>query len=103
MNDQDKEAFEKWFIDFWDNDFNHKGHHKLGFEAWQATCDYKQREIDKLQAENSKLRECVEFYSDNNQWEGREIDGNDWRDFYEDGNGIGGKRAAETLKNLELK
>ena len=60
MNDQDKEAFEKWFIDFWDNDFSDKGHHKLGFEAWQAICDYKQREIDKLQAENIKFKTEIE-------------------------------------------
>jgi hypothetical protein len=97
MNDKDKEVYEN----LWDEEIIKK--------LQDENANLKERIfmkttlVDSLKAENSKLRECVEFYSDNNQWEGREIDGNDWRDFYEDGNGIGGRRAAETLKNLELK
>lgn len=88
MNDKDKEAFEKWLKD----DFDEKCHiHFMEF-TWKAACEYKQKEIneleeslatrlaksyvagkdlskiiqknltnevEKLQAENAKLRECV--------------------------------------------
>ena len=72
MNDKDKEAFEKWF-----KTWNRAEFPSLCMETWQAACEYKQKEIDdkytedityldekikKLQAENAKLRECVEFY-----------------------------------------
>lgn len=41
MSDKDKEAFEKWYKD---NNWM-KGDLK---EAWQAACEYKQKEIDML-------------------------------------------------------
>jgi hypothetical protein len=55
MNDKDKEAFEKWFDKVeikWDLE-----------EAWQAACEYKQKEIDKLQAENAKLEKCIRLFA----------------------------------------
>ena len=102
-------------------------------EAWQAACEYKQKEysniIDamtrtsqnnaKLQAENAKLRECVEFYADRFSWtesehptheyyagsirnddslvEYTEACGDVFKDF------CGGKRARQVLKELENK
>lgn len=91
MNDKDKESFLKvgdaliYPEKFLSN--------PIGVCSYQAFY-----EIEKLQVENAKLRECVEFYANFQNWEGREIDGNDWHDFYEDGNGIGGKRAIEFIR-----
>lgn len=58
---------------------------------------------NKLNETLNKLDEAVkviEFYGNERNWEGREIDGDDWHDFYEDGNGIGGKTAREFLKRM---
>jgi FtsZ-binding cell division protein ZapB len=84
----DKEAFEKWRLEYIST---HTGYFKmigtddLSQVVWQAACAYKQKEIDelktqdqiiakeiktyraiaeKLQAENAKLRECVEYEKD---------------------------------------
>ena len=56
--------------------------------------------VDKLKEENSKLVEALKFYANERYWEGREIDGDDWDDYYEDGNGIGGKLARQVLKEI---
>jgi len=49
MNDKDKEAFEKWFAQ---NPVN-----KLeAEEAWQAACEYKQKEIDALKLEIMQVK-----------------------------------------------
>lgn len=92
MNDKDKEEFDKWFLEAYRYDY-----HKLVIpesvnpqkEAWQAACEYKDKEIDdiyvgwqlaldyvnnskdeifKLEAENKKLREALEFYADYQNW-----------------------------------
>jgi hypothetical protein len=55
---------------------------------------------EKLKEENKKLVEALKFYANERYWEGREIDGDDWHDFYEDGNGIGGKLARQVLKEI---
>ena len=148
MNEKDKEAFEKW----WDEvPMGHKiTHHPFNYTnlAWQAACEYKQKEIDelekeqvrhidilkdelgtiikdrewevnyltnmckKLQAENAKLRECVEFYADTNNWNTKNgecdtyiegvITGDDlYSPWGDQGIDVGGKRAREVLKELD--
>ena len=76
----------------------------------------KVREINKLKAENEKLRECVEFYAAEDNWEKYHdksysdccIVNKDWSDNYSGNNGLkdifapkGGKLARQTLKELE--
>ena len=64
MNDKDKEAFDEWFIKTYRYDY-----HRLVIPesvnpqklAWQSACEYKQEEIEELEAENAKLREYLEF------------------------------------------
>ena len=55
---------------------------------------------EKLKEENKKLVDALKFYASSYSWEGREVDGDDWHDFYEDGNGIGGKLARQVLKEI---
>ena len=101
MNDKDKEAFEKWWMEGFkgmsDMDvIKYKDSGKqTSLHGWQAACEYKQNEIDelknvtywqveqdgkvtrhisiaeieKLQAENAKLRECVEWYAYRKEWQ----------------------------------
>lgn len=87
MNDKDKEAFRKCrdMSEFYASCVADQKTALVpedvceGFVAgWQAACEYKNREYSdiveariqtsfnnvKLQAENAKLRECVEFYAD---------------------------------------
>lgn len=52
MNDKDKEAFEKWYT-------NKESEFDNCKEAWQAACDYKQKEIDELK---TKLTVCKNDY-----------------------------------------
>jgi len=83
MNYKDKEAFEKWFKDFYEVDFNAGNARFMGqLISWQAACEYKENEIEliadenthyfnsltkcedkleKLLAENKKLREALKF------------------------------------------
>lgn len=89
MNDKDKDAFDKWFIEKYRYNYNDlviPESVKPQKEAWQAACEYKQKEIDdltgqlkscvfvyeekvtRLLAENEKLRECVEFYANEETW-----------------------------------
>ena len=85
MNDKDKEALKEW------KRTNSRYEARSSYEketldfCWQAACEYKQKEIDKdkililelsvenayyfdliakLQAENTKLRECIEWIGD---------------------------------------
>ena len=137
MNDKDKEAFEKWFESLFP-DINHENVRR---EAWLAACcGYKQKEIDnyktlfeeehsfrvelfnefkKLQAENAKLRKCVEFYADWSNWlvsnhpileaYCAEIEEDHSEVTYQEVDGkwyeceFGGKRARQCLKELEGK
>lgn len=129
MNDKDKEAFEKWWIEFVKKDLglNVKAipDHKIE-KAWQAACEYKDKEINddeellrnhmnsigyrelkKLQAENKKLREALEFYAnEKNQiapiypHDGRNRPGADFTAPYRLDSG---NRAREALKELSEK
>ena len=119
MND-DKEAFEKW-ADRIEVEWGIDGHKVTLFsrldmaEAWQAACEYKQSEIKKLQAENAKLRECVEFYADPNNYfltthqrprvksSQRVLTDKDLSDVESHILQVGGKRARQALKELEEK
>ena len=55
MNDKDKEAFEKWF-----STWNRAEFPSLCMETWQAACEYKQKEIDEIEAKSSVLIEALE-------------------------------------------
>lgn len=120
-----KEAFTKWFCEVWDSyPFTYekllKGEAVLNYEyafkfdiqnkAWEAACEYKQKEIDELLAENDKLRECLEFYADRNSYNvnpfeiltkysiARLIKFDDVEEI--DEVNYGGKRARQVLKEL---
>ena len=87
MNDKDKEAFEKWFLEFpeWRVTMSRQ---ESCSKAWQAACDYKHKELEqklqgyesdwikmrdiaeKLQAENAKLKECLSNWL---SWEQKQI------------------------------
>lgn len=130
MNDKDKEAFEKWYSKetsdvLWED----SNGDEIVIKSWQAACEYKQKEIDelknvthwtveqdgrvtrhisiaeieKLQAENAKLRECVEFYADKKSWDRGVCIGDGQFEHIGDGpncNYFGGKRARQVLKEL---
>jgi hypothetical protein len=82
MNNQDKEAFEKWFEYFYQVDFNPGDLRFMNqLIAWKYACEYKDRaysyfvveakshaqtrvDLEKLEAEIKKLREALEFYAD---------------------------------------
>ena len=49
MNDKDKEAFEKWYQDYFSISsitILNIPHHFT--KAWQAACEYKEKELDQL-------------------------------------------------------
>ena len=119
MNDQDKEAFEKW----WD-EIRLRGQSTFGIVAitWQAACEYKQKEIDRLQAKletekakSLKLVEALEFYAETGNWtrsleqSSALLEINDEDVSWTDTGGTygeilsGGKRARQCLKELENK
>ena len=54
MNDKDKEAFENWFTSLDESHLNRviKLNRGASQEAWQAACEYKQKEIDFLKDRN---------------------------------------------------
>lgn len=59
-NDKDKEAFEKWWRENMPNpDWLSSDHSTDVCKAWEAACEFKQREIDELLAENAKLKEEI--------------------------------------------
>jgi hypothetical protein len=46
MNDKDKEAFEKWFKDYWEVDFNAGNPRFMGQSiSWKYACEYKDKEF----------------------------------------------------------
>jgi hypothetical protein len=120
---KDQKAFTQKFtfwIDHYPSDrLNDWGLYELMKSAWQAACEYKEKETDELlkqlkhehdlykkhlkvyEAENAKLRECVEFYADEKHWgigfvgEMTCIDPVDYKD------NRGGKRARQALKELD--
>lgn len=73
MNDKDKEAFENFWDDNYDETFPTPDKRRDSI-IWQAACEYKQKEIDELisildlkketnielEAENKKLRDALE-------------------------------------------
>lgn len=64
MKNEDKEAFGKWFKDAWDIDFDFDAYdfrHTIQVKVWQAACEYKQKEIDELQAKNERLKEVISY------------------------------------------
>jgi hypothetical protein len=69
-------------------------------EAWKAAISYKQKEIDKLQVENKKLREALCFYANKYAWQGTHIGPSDY--WFDDKQGyyFGGLRAREALKEV---
>jgi hypothetical protein len=125
MTDKDKEAFEGWYSEenaqkLWED----SNGDEVVTKAWQAACEYMRDEFkfqtppavfiyqdinDKLQAENKKLREALEFYGNTNSWiwtktnlEYDRIDPSDTEyvlSFATDK--IGGKRAREALKEIK--
>jgi hypothetical protein len=73
MNDKDKEAFEKWFKDFYQVDFNPGDPRFMNQSiSWKYACEYmrnKSNPLDALslfekleteRAENKKLRDALE-------------------------------------------
>lgn len=123
----DKEAFRAW-ADKIEVEWGIDGHKVTLFsrldmeEAWQAACEYKQEEIDaykdeinqKLQAENAKLRYCVEFYADTVSWDAVEcsdtsivsgviLESDCYETWEKTEISVGGKRARQVLKELEGK
>lgn len=61
MSDKNKEAFYQWLQEMSLTGYKPKGNER---KAWIDACEYKQKEIKKLKAENKKLRECVDWYID---------------------------------------
>lgn len=57
MNDKDKEAFEKWFLEYPSWRVTMSRQESCG-KAWQAACQYKQQEINEL---NSRLAEASDI------------------------------------------
>lgn len=117
MNDKDKEAFVKWYSKetasvLWE-DLNGD---EIVVKAWQAACEYKDislingtrmkqmnEEIERLKAENAKLKECVNIYANKYAWHGTHINSDDlWFDETQ-GYFTGGKHARQVLKELEDK
>jgi hypothetical protein len=111
MNNQDKEAFEKWFKDFYQID---RWDPRLMNQsiAWQAACEYmrnKSNPLDALslyekleteRAKNKKLRDALAWYADR-----KNCDNPDFVHIEIDEHGEeiadGGYRAREALKENE--
>lgn len=76
MNDKDKEAFEKWLEARLDVSFEGElfpkyiEYHSERYEAWQAACEYKQKEIDELlkqlKHEHDLYKKHLKVYEDEN-------------------------------------
>jgi hypothetical protein len=125
MNDKDKEEFDKWYSEeYAEILWSHSTGDEVVVITWQAACEYKQKEVDelknitswtveqdgkvtrhlsicdieKLQAENKKLREALEFYAVNGLAMvevGMRIDERLTKEFY-----INGSYAREALKEI---
>lgn len=63
MNDKNQEAFEKWFASLDESYLSRviKLNRGASQETWQAACEYKQKEIDELLAENANLIEKISY------------------------------------------
>ena len=114
MNDKDKKAFEEFYLPKRDLMWEHLHGDQIAFDVWQAACEHMQAElahhIFKIEAENAKLRKCVEFYSNTDNWLEEKDRNNlytiikeDASDDYCDYLRFGGKRARQVLKELEEK
>lgn len=69
-------------------------------------CTKQQQRIEKLEDENKKLRECVEFYADKDNWFGEYVCGplactNEEIEGDSIANYTGGKLARQTLKEID--
>jgi hypothetical protein len=73
MNDKDKEAFEWWLENTSSTQEEIEAYEAMSEKervmfcmnyTWQAACEYKQEEINELQAENKKLREALNRISE---------------------------------------
>lgn len=138
MNDKDKEAFEEWDSLPVDQVLTQDECRKwLSYDcddfifckkAWQAACEYKDKQylsggkmkeinerIEGLLAENAKMRECVEFYADPENYyltthqrprvksSQRVLTDKDLSDVESHILQVGGKRARQVLKELDDK
>ena len=70
MKSEDKEAFEKWWDKLYSNHIEFRDWQGCDLAAngkedmrygWQAAIEYKQKEIDELQAENDRLKEVISY------------------------------------------
>ena len=111
MGEKDKEAFENWWKKIPVQFFNGASFMEYAKNGWQAALDYKQKEIDQLQAENKKLRACTEFYGEVFNWRdsGQDyghgtIKPDDKEDLSEDDRVrlFAGKRARQCLRELAV-
>lgn len=142
MNEKEKEAFEKHLDEMIGSSTTRRkfyggegsGTVAATRTAWQAACEYKQEEIEtvinenthyfesltkcedkleKLQAENKKLREALKFYADRNNWKFHSYSGDckdvidfndlDCRSYTVEADfacSSGGRRAREALKEV---
>jgi hypothetical protein len=85
MNDKDKEEFDKWFISCRDSSFAvflRENYPDAGIKwdresargAWQAACDYKEKELDILKLEYDKLTDWASEYVAENTKLNQEIE-----------------------------
>ncbi len=113
MNDQDKEEFNEW-LDEWSNEACSNHSYSKGCGLMTPTemhIDSLMEKIEKLQAENAKLRECVEFYANFMNYSNLPEYGDGvfrtavFSDMEEinEFTKFGGKRARRVLKELEEK
>ena len=112
MNDKDKEAFDY----FWEYKcgINNEDCGKDDVQiVWQAACEYKDKalingtrmkqmneRIEELLEENTKLRECVEFYADRKKWSPVYEGIHKYKTLYKV-HRTGSKRARQVLKELD--
>ena len=85
MNEKNKQAFNEWFISRRDSSFavflreNYpdagiKWDRESARSAWQAACEYKQKEIDELKLEYDKLTDWASEYVAENAKLNQEIE-----------------------------
>ena len=116
MNGKDKEAFEAWWKEYTSNLSDTPTEWDV-HDAWQAACEYMRDEFkfqtppavfiyqdmnDKLQAENKKLREALEFYANSENFNIGEFSRTVY-EYREDGLGSTwiGKKARKVLGELK--
>lgn len=123
MNDKDKEAFEKWAEENGHTETRVRltelvtVYSELSREAWQAACEFKEKEIDELKleydkltdwaseyvAKNRKLKECVKWYADPKNCDNIDFTHCEWCERTEEEIADAGFRARQCLKELEEK